>query len=116
MKKLALAAALISASIASTTVLAETDNQFKCSSGWDGSLIKAKNYQSAFKYKIDNMLADPRSYEHIETRLTKVKDTGEQGFIVKFRAKNKFGGYVVSEAIGTIDNQTCNILTITITN
>lgn len=73
---------------------------FHCLSSWDGSHIGVK------KYVQDNM-RDPDSFEHIETRITPVNNKGTHHLIMKYRAKNGFGGMTISNAIATIDNDSC---------
>lgn len=52
--------------------------------------------------KVRRDLRDPDSYQYIETRYT--NDGGYLGLVVKYRAKNGFGGYSVGYA-----SETCNI-------
>lgn len=65
-------------------------NQF---SPWDGS---HRQLEAVLK----KSLKDPDSYEHIETRF---KDNGDEGIyvVMKYRAKNSFGGYVVNSVAAT---------------
>ena len=64
------------------------ENQF---SAWDGA-------HRPLEKAIKNSLADPDSYQHIETKRNVQNDT----IYVEttFRAKNAFGGYVVNKAKG----------------
>ena len=75
----------------------ETD-QFECLSVWDGS------YPS-FNELIKDVLKDPDSFEDIETRVTAFDGDGWQNIRVRYRARNSFGGFVVStaEGIGSTD-------------
>ncbi|MCG3744583.1 hypothetical protein ACXHPE_17315 [Vibrio cincinnatiensis] len=73
---------------------------FHCLSSWDGSHTGVK------KYVEDNM-RDPDSFEHIETRITPVSDKGTHQLVMKYRAKNGFGGMTVGVATATIDNASC---------
>ena len=52
-------------------------------------------------------MRDPDSFEHIETRITPVSDKGTHQLVMKYRAKNGFGGITVGSAIATIDNASC---------
>lgn len=67
-------------------------------SAWDGS-------HTQFERMIKNVLKDPDSYEHIETKYI----DKEQHIIVitKYRARNSFGGYVVESKAAkfSIDGQ-----------
>jgi hypothetical protein len=56
-------------------------------SSWDGSHIKLERL-------VKSNLKDPGSYEHIETKYAD-KET-HLIVIMKYRAKNSFGGYVVN--------------------
>lgn len=73
---------------------------FHCLSSWNGSHPALK------KYAEENM-RDPDSFEHIETRITPVTENGTHQLIMKYRAKNGFGGMTVGSAIATIDNASC---------
>lgn len=67
-------------------------------SAWDGSHIKLER-------SVKKSLNDPKSYEHIESRFS---DDGDRiTVILRFRAKNAFGGYVARSARGVynIDGQ-----------
>ncbi len=52
-------------------------------------------------------LRDPASYDHIETKITPVSKKGEHVLIMKYRAKNGFGGMNVESLIATVKNETC---------
>ena len=72
---------------------------FHCLSGWDGSHLGVERW-------IKKNLRDPDSYQHIETRISPVKD-GKHSMITQYRAKNGFGGYVVEAVLVNVDNQSC---------
>ena len=74
---------------------------FHCLSSWDGSHTAVKRYAE------ENM-RDPDSFEHIETRITPVNETGTHVLIMKYRAANGFGGMTIGTATATVDNSTCN--------
>lgn len=80
---------------------------FHCLSSWSGSHPAVK------KYVEDNM-RDPDSFEHIETKITPVNDKGLHTLVMKYRAKNEFGGMNVGSAVATIDNESCNATIISI--
>jgi hypothetical protein len=73
---------------------------FHCMSTYDGNhdglerLIKAR-------------LKDPDSMDTIETRITPVDANGDHAVFLKYRARNSFGGMVVEQALGIVDNDTC---------
>ena len=73
---------------------------FHCLSGWDGSHREVKKY-------VEKRMRDPDSFEHIETRITPVNAKGEHALIMKYRAKNGFGGMTVGVAVATINNANC---------
>jgi hypothetical protein len=73
----------------------------RCLSGWDGSHPKVVE-------AVKRSLRDPASYEHIETRTSPVDATGHNVLMMKFRARNGFGGMNVGMAKASIDNSTCN--------
>jgi len=73
---------------------------FHCLSAWDGSHSDVKAY-------VEERMRDPDSFEHIETRITPVKDDGTHTLVMKYRAKNGFGGMTVGEALATVRNSNC---------
>lgn len=72
---------------------------FHCLSGWDGSHSGVKSY-------VEKRLRDPDSFEHIETRITPVKD-GIHTLVMQYRARNGFGGMTVGNAVATVRNSDC---------
>ncbi len=74
---------------------------FHCLSGWDGSHREVKNYT-------EQRMRDPGSFEHIETRITPVNANGEHTLIMKYSAKNGFGGTTVGIVTATIRNAGCS--------
>jgi len=73
---------------------------FHCLSSWDGS-------QRNVIRLVKEQLRDPNSFEHVETRITPVKD-GQHTVLMKYRARNGFGGMNVETAIATISNSSCD--------
>lgn len=71
-----------------------------CLSGWDGS-------HSEVVEAVKRSLRDPASFEHIETRTSPDDGTGHNVLMMKFRARNGFGGMNVGMAKATVDNVTC---------
>lgn len=64
-------------------------------SPWDASVRQVKDW-------LQSNLKDPRSLEYIEW--SPVTDYGDNFLVrVKYRAKNSFGGYVVSNQLFTLD-------------
>ena len=74
---------------------------FHCLSSWDGSLIHER--------PIKNAMRNPKSYKHLQTRITPVRD-GKHTATVKYRAENGFGGMTSGFIIATVSNKTCQIL------
>lgn len=71
----------------------EIEKQF---SAWNGA-------HRDLERRVKTALKDPDSYEHIETKYV---DNGAKGIsvLMKYRAKNSFGGYVVESIIASYDN------------
>jgi hypothetical protein len=84
----------------------ERQNGFHCLSAWDGS-------NRSLVQQVKANLRDPDSFEHEETRITP-ENKGKHVVIMKYRAKNGFGGYNVATAIGTVDARTCDATLVTI--
>ncbi|WP_028671386.1 hypothetical protein [Saccharospirillum impatiens] len=74
---------------------------FHCLSNWDGS-------HRDVVQQVENNLRDPDSFEHMETRITPVDDSGQHSLSMEYRANNAFGGKVVGQALATVSNATCN--------
>lgn len=74
---------------------------FHCLSSWDGSL-------SALKTDIKNRLRDPKSFDHVETKITPVNSYGEHVLVMTYRAKNGFGGVNVEQASALVKNSDCS--------
>jgi len=73
---------------------------FHCLSSWDGS-------HSQFKASVKKMMRDPKSFEHVETRVTPIDEKGQHGLVMTYRARNGFGGMNSGIAIGNFSNSTC---------
>lgn len=73
---------------------------FHCLSPWDGN-------HDGLEALIRGQLKDPDSMETIETRITPVDANGNHQVFLRYRARNSFGGMVESQAIGSVDNDTC---------
>ncbi len=56
-------------------------------------------------------LRDPDSFEHEETLITPVAK-GRHDFVMRYRAKNGFGGINRSMVLGTLDHDSCNVITL----
>jgi hypothetical protein len=73
---------------------------FHCLSAWDGS-------HRGFSEKVKAQLRDPSSFEHVETKVTPEK-AGSHGIVMRYRARNGFGGMNVGTAIGSYSHVTCD--------
>lgn len=73
-------------------------------SGWDGSCRPVEQL-------IKKNLNDPKSYEHSETRYYLNADTTKVNVLTAFRAKNGFGGLVLTTYSAEVD-MAGNVLTI----
>jgi len=82
---------------------AQKEAQFKCASPWDGSI---RSIENAMEVK----LRDPDSFQHIETSIGPVQENGTQLFVMKYRARNGFGGLNMETAVGALRNSDCEIL------
>lgn len=78
---------------------------FHCLSGWDGT-------SASLVEKVKSKLRDPESFEHVETKVTPV-EKGEHSIIMRYRARNGFGGLNVDTAMGTLSHSTCDAELIT---
>lgn len=74
---------------------------FHCLSAWDGS---HRELVSALK----GSLRDPDSFEHIETRITPVDEKGNHVLMMKYRARNGFGGMNIGQLAASVKNSDCN--------
>lgn len=95
---------------AATTIAEKAEekrNGFHCLSAWDGA-------HSEFKNSVKNMMRDPKSFEHVETRVTPVDENGQHTIIMSYRARNGFGGMNAGIAIGSFSNATCAATVISI--
>jgi len=72
---------------------------YHCLRAWDGS-------HDAFKRDVKSQMRDPKSFEHIETKIS-LRKNGQHYIFMDYRAKNGFGGMTVGKAKGTVDSETC---------
>jgi len=80
--------------------VADENSGFHCLSGWDGS-------NASLVAQIKDQLRDPGSFEHDETRITP-EDDGKHMVMMRYRARNGFGGMNVATAMATVDHRSCN--------
>ena len=78
------------------------DNQkgFHCLNPFDGN-------HDGLEALIRAQLKDPNSMETIVTRITPVDTNGNHRIVLEYRARNSFGGMTLGQAIGSVDNDTC---------
>lgn len=91
---------------AEAAAAAEAEEQLSglhCLSDWDGS------HRELARAVIDN-LNDPGSFEHVETRITKLRDSGTHGIIMTFRANNAFGALVLGNVTASVNGSDCGLL------
>lgn len=74
---------------------------FHCLSSWDGSHPEVKR-------KVQALLHDADSFEHVETRITPVNENGSHTLIMDYRAKNGFGAMRLSSAMATVRQSNCS--------
>ena len=80
---------------------------FHCLSPWDGN-------HNGLEALIRAELKDPNSMETIETRITPVDANGSHRVILEYRARNSFGGMAQGVALGSVDNDTCRAVLLSI--
>jgi len=83
------------------------DPRFECLSAWDGSHPQLTEH-------VRGRLRNPRSFEHIETRVGQIED-GRQAVYMEYRAENGFGGMTVGAAMGVIVHPSCGIREVEVT-
>lgn len=71
-----------------------------CLSGWNGSHTRLVE---GFK----PTLRDPSSFEHDKTIIAPVDEDGKHSLMMRYRAKNGFGGMAKGHVQAEIDNETC---------
>ncbi|HEU0098718.1 MAG TPA: hypothetical protein VFQ67_08065 [Allosphingosinicella sp.] len=79
---------------------------FHCLSSWDGS---HKGVVESVKAGLRN----PKSFEHVETKILPVNKKGEHELVMTYRAQNGFGGMNVSGVTARIKNSDCSAVAVT---
>ena len=74
--------------------------RFHCLSAWDGN-------HDGLERLVRARLNDPDSLDTIRTHIGPVSDAGKRPVRMEFTAANAFGGRLRNNAIGLIDNDTC---------
>lgn len=73
-----------------------------CVSPWDGS-----SYQLIAVVR--PALRNPKSFEHIETRIGARTKEGRHRIVMRYRAENGFGGMSFGSVTAMLDGDTCNV-------
>ncbi|ORE90940.1 hypothetical protein [Aurantimonas sp. 22II-16-19i] len=83
--------------------VAAKEVQFRCLSGWTGSMLD-------FAREVKDSLREPDSFEHVMSSATPVHADGTQIIIMEYRARNGFGGMNVETAQATVNNDDCKLI------
>lgn len=85
---------------ASSTSIQSKPRETVSNSAWDGSVRQVERY-------LKDNLVDPGSFDDIEWSAVQKVDLPTHKYFVrcKYRAKNSFGGYVISNQIFYLDSQ-----------
>ena len=82
-------------------ILAEDRRKgFHCLTGWNGS------HAGLIRHFKRNLLNDPASFEHIETRITP-EFNGWHRLLMDFRTRNTYGGMVRGTLTASVNTVTC---------
>lgn len=76
---------------------------FHCLDYYYGALPALENAVKA-------TLRDPGSYEHVSTKVSPVKSDGTHGVVMRYRAKNGFGGMNIEQVVGRFRNEGCTLI------
>ena len=87
---------------AAAKTAADRQKGFHCLSSWDGS-------NSDLVAKVKASLREPSSFEHVETKISPLKD-GMHAVFMDYRGRNGFGGMNVETAGATISATTCKVI------
>ena len=60
-----------------------------------------------FKSEVKSRMRDPKSFEHVKTRITPRDENGQHVIFMDYRAQNGFGGMNNATAKGIVNNETC---------
>ena len=87
-------------------IKAERMAGFHCLSHIDGA-------NADMNREIKSRLRDPKSFEHIQTKISPINNSGEHQLFVTYRAKNGFGGYTSGMFTAYVANSNCALSHIT---
>ena len=79
----------------------ERKSGFHCLSSWDGS---HRGIVDALK----ESLRDPDSFQHVETRITPTDAKGNHMLLMKYRARNGFGGMNIGQLAAIVKDADCS--------
>ncbi len=88
------------ADLAAAKEAEDKQNGFRCLSRWSGT-------HDGFKAAVKERMRNPKSFEHISTKITK-NTGGEHLIFMEYRAENGFGGMSVEQATGIVKNADCS--------
>lgn len=88
---------------------AERDQGLHCLSPWDGS-------SSQLVAMVKPQMRNPKSFEHIETRIGPKDKNGQHKVAMKYRAENGFGGMTIGYVSGKVSNADCSVTSIDSSN
>ncbi len=78
---------------------------FHCLSSFSGA-------SNEFAATVMQKLRNPKSFEHIETRVGPVDENGAHTIAMKYRAENGFGGMTIGYSSGKLKNDDCSVISV----
>lgn len=81
--------------------VANKEAGFHCLSAWDGS-------HSGLVRQLKATLRDPSSFEHDDTIIGPQDGEGRHTIMMRYRARNGFGGLNIGYVQGTVSNASCD--------
>lgn len=85
--------------------IAEREKGLHCLDGINGE-------SSLVVFQTEARLRDPSSFEHVETRIGPRKTIGTHTLIMKYRARNGFGGMTIGSVSAEVNSFDCSIASI----
>lgn len=79
----------------------ERKSGFHCLSSWDGS-------HRGVVDTLKESLRDPDSFQHVETRITPTDSKGNHTLLMKYRARNGFGGMNIGQLAAIVKDADCS--------
>ena len=81
--------------------LRENSDGKHCISSWSGEHRELAHY-------VKSDLREPDSYEHVQTVIMPVDEDGEHTLVMRYRARNGFGGMGAGNVIAQVQNSDCS--------